>query len=1014
MSTVGPIGRTRPTAAYLLIERRLPSEPATVGVARRAVDAIGGRLRPLALEGARLLVSELASNAVRHGPHDVGAELALRIGLREDVLRVEVADEGVGFDPPAPTGLLDAGGWGLVLVDRVADRWGVEPHAPTTVWFEIDRAARDVRSVWPETLDPLLLDAMELAVVATDTNSVVTRWNRRAEQMLGMDAAKTIGRSIGDVLFGSLNDEAAETLVKHIREGEAWKTEWQIPRGAWIRLSITPVHDEHGELFGTIGVLVDVSERKTMEAALGESERRRSEAEQGRAVLYAIARALSTASTLEEATPELIAAIGEALGWEVGAMWRVDQDAGVLLFVGGWSATPATGPRFLRESANLRLPKGTGLPGRVWDQRRPEWIPDVATDTNFPRAAGGLEDGLHAAFAFPVTLAGEVLGVVEFFNRRIQEPDDPLLNLMAAVGAQLGQFVERQRTEAELAESEARKTAVFESALEAIFTMGEDGRIVEMNSTAAEMFGYAREDVIGRELVALIIPPSLRDRHRQGLERYRRTRKGRIFGRRLELSGMRADGTEFPIELTVTKVGLPSSEPALFTGYIRDTTDRRRAQELQAAMMESERAAREQMERAHERLAFLAEASMLLSASLDPRKTLAKIAPLVVPRLADWCSIHVLDPDGGIQTVAVEHSDPDKLAVAREYQERFPSRPEDAAGVGLAIRTREPQLFPEITDEMLQQVPEERRRAVRELGISSVMVVPLQARGKSLGAITFASSTPGRAFGKDELELAQDLARRAALAFDNARLYEERSHIARTLQRSLLPRRLPELPGLEVATFYQPAGATRTEVGGDFYDVFTAGEGAWGVVVGDVCGKGVEAAALTGMARHTIRASAIREHSPCAALEDLNDVMLREDGERFCTVALARIEVNERDVALTVACGGHPPPFVLRRRGKLETVGAPGTLLGVFDKIAIEDRSARLKPGDLVVFYTDGLIDARHPTPLDEAALRALVQSSAGKTAQETVDAIADAVADPSGESPDDICIVALRVSPAT
>jgi serine phosphatase RsbU (regulator of sigma subunit) len=206
----------------------------------------------------------------------------------------------------------------------------------------------------------------------------------------------------------------------------------------------------------------------------------------------------------------------------------------------------------------------------------------------------------------------------------------------------------------------------------------------------------------------------------------------------------------------------------------------------------------------------------------------------------------------------------------------------------------------------------------------------------------------------------------------------------------------------------------RTEVGGDFYDVFPVGDGAWGVVVGDVCGKGVEAAALTGMARHTIRASALREHSPCVALEDLNEVMLREDGERFCTVALARVEVNERDVVLTVACGGHQSPFVLRRRGKLETVGAPGTLLGVFDKIAIEDRSARLKAGDLAVFYTDGLIDARHPTPLDEAALRALVQSSAGKTAQETVDAIADAVADPSGESPDDICIVALRVSPAT
>jgi len=330
-------------------------------------------------------VSELTSNAVRHGLHDVGEDLALRIGLRDDVLRIEVTDEGVGFEPPAPTGLLDAGGWGLVLVDRLADRWGVERSAPTTVWFEIDRAVRDgAHSTWPETLDPLLLDLVEAAVVATDESAVITRFNRRAEQMLGIDREETIGRSIRDVLFGSDDDAIAAALVKRIRDGNAWETEWQVPRGAWMRLSVTPLHDQRGELFGAIGALVDVSERKTIAAALQQSERRRGEAERGGAVLYAIARALSTASTLEEATPQLIAAIGEALGWQVGAMWRVDQDAGVLVFVGGWSETSATGPRFLRKSATFRMPKGTGLPGRVWDQRRPAWIPDVATDANFP------------------------------------------------------------------------------------------------------------------------------------------------------------------------------------------------------------------------------------------------------------------------------------------------------------------------------------------------------------------------------------------------------------------------------------------------------------------------------------------------------------------------------------------------------------------------------------------------------------------------------------------------------
>jgi serine phosphatase RsbU (regulator of sigma subunit) len=298
-----------------------------------------------------------------------------------------------------------------------------------------------------------------------------------------------------------------------------------------------------------------------------------------------------------------------------------------------------------------------------------------------------------------------------------------------------------------------------------------------------------------------------------------------------------------------------------------------------------------------------------------------------------------------------------------------------------------------------------------ELGMRSTMVVPLVARGRALGAITFASaSASGRVYAEDDLELAQELARRAALAIDNSRLYEERSHIARTLQRTLLPRRLPDIPGVQIGAFYQPAGVAQTEVGGDFYDVFEAGDDAWGVVVGDVCGKGVEAAALTGMARHTLRGSALREPAPTASLENLNRVMLREDGERFCTVALGRLERSGAGHKLTVACGGHPSPFVVRSDGRVETVGVPGSLLGVFEDVDIQERTVELAPGDQAVFYTDGLVDARHPTPLDEAALRELASACRDATAQETVDRLGEAVDDPSGEAPDDVCILAIRV----
>jgi serine phosphatase RsbU (regulator of sigma subunit) len=292
------------------------------------------------------------------------------------------------------------------------------------------------------------------------------------------------------------------------------------------------------------------------------------------------------------------------------------------------------------------------------------------------------------------------------------------------------------------------------------------------------------------------------------------------------------------------------------------------------------------------------------------------------------------------------------------------------------------------------------------------MTVPLVSRGRVLGALTFASSESGRTFGDADLGLAQDLARRAALSIDNARLYEERSHIARTLQRTLLPRRLPDVPGVEVASFYQPAGAMKTEVGGDFYDVFEAGEGMWGVVIGDVCGKGVEAAALTGLARHTLKVSALRESSPSAILADLNEVLLREDGQRFCTVVLGRLEMRERGAILTLSSGGHPLPIVLRADGRVEQVGAPGSLVGVFEQVDVHDRDTELGVGDTLIMYTDGLVDARQADAMDDAALWALIESCSGLDAQQTADRLGDEVADPRGEAPDDSAVLVLRVRP--
>src|SRR5205814_4021444 len=190
-------------------------------------------------------------------------------------------------------------------------------------------------------------------------------------------------------------------------------------------------------------------------------------------------------------------------------------------------------------------------------------------------------------------------------------------------------------------------------------------------------------------------------------------------------------------------------------------------------------------------------------------------------------------------------------------------------------------------------------------------------------ARTMVSGQPTRRYGTHDLEVAEDLARRAGLAADNARLYSERSRVARTLQESLLPPVLPEIPGVELAARYLAAGEGN-EVGGDFYDAFDVGYGTWAVVVGDVCGKGADAAAIAGLARHTVRAAALKERRPSRMLSILNDAIFGDadvGDARFCTVCAALVRPNRSGARMTLALGGHPPPWIVRADGRVVQAG---------------------------------------------------------------------------------------------
>lgn len=365
------------------------------------------------------------------------------------------------------------------------------------------------------------------------------------------------------------------------------------------------------------------------------AERRRDV--QRKSVLHDVTQILAESVTLSEATPRIIQGVCNTLGWQIGAIWQLDRKASLLNCAGVWHVGSVTLPAFENATRGRAFEKGVGLPGRVWASGEPAWIPDVVEDVNFPRAAIAKQEGLHAALGFPIRLGREVHGVIEFFSPQIRQPDDDLLRMMGTIGIQIGQFIERRLRDDEVRRSEARKTAILESALDGVITIDHEGRVVEFNPAAEKMFGWPRSEAVGKPLVDLIVPPSQKERHRQGLINYLATGEGSVLDRRLQLSALRSDGAEFPVELAVTRIPFPG--PPMFTWYIRDITERKR--------LEDE---------------LLERAAQLLAADHRKNEFLATLAHELRNPLAPIRN--------GLEIYRLGQGDPEAMDEAREMMER--------------------------------------------------------------------------------------------------------------------------------------------------------------------------------------------------------------------------------------------------------------------------------------------------------------------------------------------------------
>jgi len=643
--------------------------------------------------------------------------------------------------------------------------------------------------------------------------------------------------------------------------------------------------------------------------------------------------------------------------------------------------SPVGSPRVIR----------TGQPELVPDIP-PEMLEAAAQDDEQLRILRGL--GFRSSLIVPLRAGGRVLGdiaLVTAESGRRYGPED--LTAAQELADRCSLYLENARLYRELRLARDELEAILAGIPDAVTVQGADGGLVYVNDAAVRLLGHpSRESLLAADPRSLV-PSELWD------EDGRPVALTRLPGR-LALAG------EEPAPVIIRWQPTPGSRPRWSRIQARPLRGRDGA-ELAVNVIEdiTELKEREATQR------VLAEAGRVLAGSLDYEETLQRVARLAVPGLADWCMVDLVE-GSRLRRVAVAHADPAHAAQAAAMTGVWVDI-QGNVGSSVAVRTGRPVVHEQVDEAFLDGagVAPEHRAVAEQAGLTSAIAVPMSVRGERVGAISFAIAGSGRRLGREDVAVAEELARRAAVAVDSARLHRQRSEIARTLQSSLLPPVLPEIPGIETGALYRPAGEG-TDVGGDFYDVFSISEHDWFAVIGDVCGKGAEAAAVTALARYTIRATAVRRRSPAAILRWLNDAMRRQDLDgRFCTIACVHLDLARTGIRATVACGGHPPPLLRRASGEVCELGVAGTLLGLVDDPQVEDRQRELRPDDVLVLYTDGVTDAGAPArTLSVDDLKAALDAGPRMPAQQIVEQLGALAVGSEGMRPrDDIAILALR-----
>lgn len=669
----------------------------------------------------------------------------------------------------------------------------------------------------------------------------------------------------------------------------------------------------------------------------------------------------------------------------------------------------------------LHVPDGHGsLPGYTLDVGTVVTSVDLLEDRRFTAQAPNQGLPARSAVTAPIIVDGASWGVVAAYDAVVRDWSDPDVQFVRDVADVLGSILTRHLADIEMRDASTRVDLSLAGGGMGAWTWDVRSDAIELSPSAAAIYGTEPGTFdTADDLFGTMIHPEDQPRLRSSFHEAIQT-SADPHGTYRIIRG--SDGQVRWLE-TWGRLVYEDGQPVRLIGVLADITERRQAEAERDALLAAEQRARAAAEAAHERMELLVEASERFGSTLDAEVILGMLPELCVPALADLCTVTLADEEGVLVEVGARTVDEAALALVREFRASASA----AGGAGMAervtavLRQGESVHLGELTeaDRRTLAVDEVQQDMARAAGVRSVVVVPLNARGTVIGVMTLLITVSHRQFDADQLQLAEQLATRAALAVDNSRLYAAGQRVSRSLQAALLPPALPDIPGVLLAAQYQVAEQD-LDIGGDFYDVMELQDGAWGVVVGDVCGRGPDAAALTGLMRHSVRTAVVREDEPSRVLAQTNAAVLAQiDDARFSTAAYVRVHAAAPatgTVRLRASSAGHPQPVVLRsgpRSAQLLDCG--GVLLGVVPSPEFVDVDLTLEPGDALVLYTDGVTEARRAGDFfGEERLLSTLSGFAGQDAESIAHGLERAVFDFSDETGDDMAILVIQARPTT